>query len=40
MGDERAIASAGDPVGHHGCSDRRLVPIAYLARRVDQEPVP
>src|SRR3972149_11839643 len=40
VGDERAMSSAGDPVGQHGRTDRRLEPFVFLGRHVDLKAPP
>src|SRR3989304_9105034 len=40
VGDERAMSSAGDPVGQHGRTDGRLEPFVFLGRHVDLKAPP
>src|SRR3990172_2995006 len=40
VGDDRAMASAGDPVGQYGRTDGRLEPLVFLGRHVDLKAPP
>src|SRR5574341_1221688 len=40
VGDDRAMASAGDPVGQYGRADGRFEPLVFLGRHIDLKAPP